>query len=353
MDERDNLTVQDEEFEKLLREGLTSSYREDGLCVSEDLIARTLKAIADDAERNEDEQENEPEQDKKPADIESIDEARKLKTRRFIRIAGGIAAALAVGVIGISVFNSGTRMQSSAPKSDVAFMMDTAKEMSAVVSEDTANSEVKSFRKEQADSIQAPMTVWSDDDGITDDCDMDEYDKVMDTADESEYGSNDGENSIEQTKSSDICIDDSNMMEACDNAGDYGELLITGSSELDFKSEDNYFHFSGDESAGMYDALYNAAINECTDVVYELVGFMTDDRAGEIPDDLGDILLTVTYISSDCWKMETINVYEKYCDIHDDRPLSSNSADYSSVLYRIDDGEALAETLRAIMDSTK
>lgn len=316
MDERDNLTVQDEEFEKMLRNGLKTSYGDDGLCVSEDLIARTLKAIEADAA--------EP--------VTDIEAARRAKRSRFIKIASGIAAAAFIGVIGVTVIRNGMGTTKSAPANEMfmvnsktSFKADDSVAYDALVYDEACYDYDDCAEEDEA---EAPMFAFSETKGM---------DEGMDMA-------------------NGICVDaecDDTVRadgSALDNTCTADSAAMEPASKL---MAENSFYYSGDEYEELYKNIYDTAISSCTGTVYELTGFMTDDKMYMIPDDLGECLLSITYMGGDCWSRGTIYVYEKYCDIHDDKPLSSNFADYSSILYRVDDGRALAEAIRAKCNTTE
>lgn len=98
---------EDAEFAALIREGLNSSFEAEDICVSDELIARTMKSIQ-----------------AQPIPL--------LRRKRFIRIAGSIAAALIIGVIGISALTKGAGMKKSesteTATNSLAFMTDFTSE---------------------------------------------------------------------------------------------------------------------------------------------------------------------------------------------------------------------------------
>ncbi len=123
----------DEEFEKLIRDGLDESWEDLGLTVDDTLIARTMSAIKDSAneahelpaemtapaaglgigaDTAENIGRNTGVTEKTADNVVTID-SRRTKIRRFTRIAAGIAAAALVGIIGISVLRGSMGMKSS------------------------------------------------------------------------------------------------------------------------------------------------------------------------------------------------------------------------------------------------
>lgn len=330
MDDRENITIQDEEFDKMLRDGLNTSYREDGLCVTEDLIARTMKAIEADAGKSDATIVRTGEQTSNLNDnIINSEDARRIKRNKFIKIAAGIAAAAFVGIIGIAVLGNGTRVSKSAPQSD----------MEATNSMKPMRAESKSAEKSAADISYAydgaaPMANA-------------ECQEACDDADEAfdDMGCANG-------AFADETLDE--VIEAYSNATpDNEEEPLDDKKCEDLRLESGCaYNLSGDEDAGLYEALYAEVIAACGDIVYELTGVVTDDIREKIPDDMGECILSVSY-SGDDMRIRTIGVFEKYCEIHNAKPLSSASADYTSELYRVDDGAALAMRLQSILESAE
>lgn len=296
MDERDDLAVQDEEFEKLLHDGLVSSFEDEELCVTEDLIARTLKAIKTECEGESNEL---PELSK----IVKIQDAGKennvvtdarVRRNRFIRIAAGIAAAMFVGVIGISLF--GGRM----------------KKDSGTSSENSMKSAMYSMTN------MKEATASKRDDSAT---------MVSDAAQVDNY------------------ISDETF--ACDS--ECADVPVMAEGESNNCVATDYYNLSGDESVDVYEEVRSIAQNAWVDVIYDTTGFVTDDMQKQIPDDMGELLLVITYMSDDVRYMGSIGIYKGYCEISESNPLSSDSSDYCSRLAVIEDGEALTADLVEIL----
>lgn len=364
MDEQNNLTFTDEEFEKMLRDGLNSSFKDDEICVSEDLIARTMKAIESiGPEEESTDNETTSGEQKSEAQVTSIDAARRKKLYRFYKIAGAVAAAAVLGVVGISVINSGRQMTKNAPKENMAFMMDRAESTSSAYLEESKIEEAVN----DCDSCyefeeDAPMVAAPDFFANSDACDnLLIANGGIECAPEEKAAMVGSvmNNSISDECESDKC--DSDEFESEDSylyeseEDDHSEPIVwnTDSAEINFYPLSNTYFFSGDENENLYNDLYNAAIGECGDVAYEITGFMTADREYLIPEDLGYSCMEVSYMNHDGWNMVTIKVYEYYCEIHFDKPLSSNSEDYSTVLYRVDDGYGLADRLMTMLAPTE
>lgn len=132
----------DAEFEAAIREALNSSAEDLGISVSDELIARTLKAI--DAE---------PEcgQDK----VTDFEEAKK-KRRGIYKIAAGIAAAAFIGVVGLTVIKG---MGGNVSKSD-----------NAAFAPMENTTQMKEFAKmDMVDSMDSVDVSCSDGNGMKDD----------------------------------------------------------------------------------------------------------------------------------------------------------------------------------------
>lgn len=318
MDEQSNLTFTDEEFEKMLRDGLNSFFKDDEISVSDDLIARTMKAIEDikleaetpDNEAGAGEQESE-------AKVASIDSARRRKLYRFYKIAGAVAAVALLGVVGVSVLRNGTNMmKSAAPTANMAIMADRADDCAT---EATAEAVSDSMDMDVADSgTAAPMLS----NGFTE-----EKSKYAETADD--------------------CLDGYYVEE-----DDQSEPIIwyVGDVEVDFYPLSNAYYITGDNGEELFNNIYDTAFVECGEAVYDTVGFTTEDI---IPEDIGFAVMTVDYMSADCRKSVTIKVYEYYCEINDAVPVSSSLQDYTAALYKVDDGYGLADRLMTMLAPTE
>ena len=75
----------------------------EGICVSEDLIARTMAAIR---------KENVPETSEAESTVENAEITDITKRKRTIRLVSGIAAALFIGVVGFAIFRMGGGLKS-------------------------------------------------------------------------------------------------------------------------------------------------------------------------------------------------------------------------------------------------
>ncbi len=98
------------DLEKVIHDGLDASWEDLGISVSEDLIARTMKAI----EERRDGDNSLPEgMNEEKADADK--KARIIKISGFVKYAAGIAAALLVGlVIGVGAARNGMFVRKSA-----------------------------------------------------------------------------------------------------------------------------------------------------------------------------------------------------------------------------------------------
>lgn len=137
MEENKELYFDDPEFEAAIRDGLNASFDECDLCVSDELIARTMAAIeaADKAEAA------------APAGG-VIDITKRAKRARTFRIAAGIAAAVVIGAVGIGIA-SGSRLKS-----------DSASEAEAPASMNMTNTVSKEFRTTCDTSAAAESAIF-------------------------------------------------------------------------------------------------------------------------------------------------------------------------------------------------
>ena len=123
--------VQDEEFEKFIRDGLDDSWEDLGLSVSDDLIARTMQAIKEHAsEGSADTAAKAVTKAAEPEAQESAGRTKVISFRRYSRIAAGIAAAVLVGIVGIGIASRGSFLSKSA-KGDSAAPAYIANNMTA------------------------------------------------------------------------------------------------------------------------------------------------------------------------------------------------------------------------------
>ena len=138
--------VSDEAFEQMIREGLNASYDAADLCVSEDLIARTLSAIAaadtdemiqtdgtDEVSRAADMDETGPTagtDEMSHSDAEPAADIVHIRERKHLyRTITGIAAAAVIGIAGIGILRTGL---GSSSKSESMMNADFYDELASV-----------------------------------------------------------------------------------------------------------------------------------------------------------------------------------------------------------------------------
>lgn len=298
-----------------IRDGLNASFDIDDICVSEDLIARTISAIKA-AENTDKAKWIEAEQDSKSEEAEQAEKNSEGKIvrfnwSRFAKIAGSIAAVLVLGVIGISVLG---RLGVGKMKSDTASAPKS--EASNYIAADTASTEAYSMSEEPA-SVEA-----------SDEMEAKYEDDILMHAD-----SNSGMDDSAFTKREDglnkFAMSDMAEEEPA-TASDAGESL---ENEVDGET---------------YIALAVYLESVSTGTIFNHAGFLTEEEAQLLE---GDILFTACYYGPEFWQWNNLTVYEDRYYISYSPVISSNSMDYKVAMYNLEDIDTVISELEGIVSA--
>lgn len=307
-----------------IRDGLNASFDIDDICVSEDLIARTMSAIkaagnTDKAKWIEAEQDSKSEEAELNNEAEEAEQAKKnsegkivrFNWSRFAKIAGSIAAVLVLGVIGISVLG---RLGVGEMKSDTT--SDPKSEASNYIAADTASTEAYSMSEE-------PASVEADDE-----MEAKYEDDILMPADGNSYMDDSAftkcEDGLNKSAMSDMAEEEPAT------ASDAGESL---ENEVDGET---------------YIALAAYLESVSTGTIFNHAGFLTVEEAELLE---GDILFEVSYYGPEFWQWNNLTVYEDRYYISYSPMISSNSMDYKVAMYNLEDIDTVISELEGIVSA--
>ena len=374
----------DEEFEKLIGDGLDKSWEDLGLTVDDALIARTMSAIRDSADEKHElpagmitpaaggsAEKTFGEGMAKTVGTASGADSRRAKVRRFTRIAAGIAAALLMGVIGISVIRGGVGMKSMSSNSanDAAYESGGSSGAESVhfstnyeAAKATDNSGYDLGDANEGDTFSDVKIVTSSGagDALTD---MTASDEATESVSEDSYEpgavspANDGEpaptsirnNALEKSEENEDSAPRSTDACAPDGIGYYGGDTADSSDEF-FQDDSNVF-FMEDEN--LQDQIVEYIESVEGDLISGGAGF------GNRTDDAGPLITIAWFTTEDNdseggyspMKEYYYTIFADEMDYHTGLPYSSNLNDYYTETRVLANGNEVAEHLRQMIDS--